>query len=63
MTETPKCHYCGAETRLAALDELLEAEEQLKQRAEPENRPLTLDELRAKNFRRPGQMAAEKWEE
>ena len=32
-------------------------------RTEPENRPLTLDELRAKNFRRPEQMAAEKWEE
>lgn len=32
-------------------------------RAEPENRPLTLEELRAKNFRRPEQMAAEKWGE
>lgn len=117
MTETPKCPYCGAETRLnennegiywyecrecnatgptektpveafsaalhraepdkiyqqlskalynkrnATLDELLEAAEQVKHRAEPENRPLTLDEVRAKSFRRPDQMAAEKWEE
>lgn len=30
----------------AALDELLEAKEQLKQRAEPELRPLTLDEIK-----------------
>lgn len=117
MNETPKCPYCGAETRLnesnkgiywyecrecnatgptektpveafsaalhraepdkiyqqlskalynkrnAILDELLEAAEQVKHRAEPENRPLTLDEVRAKNFRRPEQMAAEKWGE
>lgn len=49
--------------RNAILDELLEAAEQVKHRAEPENRPLTLDEVRAKNFRRPEQMAAEKWEE
>lgn len=49
--------------RNATLDEMLEAAEQVKHRAETENRPLTLDELRAKNFRRPEQMAAEKWEE
>lgn len=49
--------------RNATLDELLEAVEQVKHRAEPEMRPLTLDEVRAKYFRRPEQMAAEKWEE
>lgn len=40
-----------------------EAAEAWNHRAEPEMRPLTLDEVRAKNFRRPEQMAAEKWEE
>lgn len=34
---------CGKEN--ATLDEMLEAAEQLKHRAEPENRPLTLDEI------------------
>lgn len=118
MTETPKCPYCGAETRLnesnegiywyecrecnatgptektpveafsaalhraepdkiyqiftidgllaaadkiyqqhskalcgngnATLDEMLEAAEQIKQRAEPEMRPLTLDEVKTR---------------
>lgn len=102
MIETPKCPYCGAETRLnerntgiywyecqecnatgptektpveafsaalhradpdticqqlskalcgkgnATLEEMLEAVEQLKQRAEPEMRPLTLEEILAK---------------
>ena len=37
---------CGKEN--VTLDELLEAKEQLKQRAEPENRPLTLEEIIAK---------------
>ena len=36
---------CGKEN--ATLDEMLEAAEQLKHRAEPENRPLTLEELKA----------------
>lgn len=49
--------------RAATLEEMLEAVEQVKHRAEPENRPLTLEEMRAKYFRRPEQMAAEKWEE
>lgn len=102
MTETPKCPYCGAETRLnennegiywyycrecsatgptektpveafsaalhradpdticqqlskflcgkgnATLEEMLEAVEQVKHRAEPENRPLTLDEVKTR---------------
>lgn len=37
---------CGKEN--ATLNEMLEAVEQLKYRAEPENRPLTLDEIYAK---------------
>ena len=49
--------------RAATLEEMLEAVEQVKHRAEPENRPLTLEEMRAKYFRRPEQRAAEKWEE
>lgn len=37
---------CGKEN--ATLGEMLEAAEQLKQRSEPENRPLTLEEIIAK---------------
>ena len=66
MTETPKCPYCGAETRLNENNEGIywyecrecnatgptektpvEAFSAALQRAEPENRPLTLEELKA----------------
>lgn len=43
------CQLCEALTGkpIAKLDEMLEAAEQLKHRAEPEMRPLTLEEVRA----------------
>ena len=82
MTETPKCPYCGAETRLNESNKGIywyecrecnatgptertpvEAFSAALHRAEPKNRHLTLDEVRAKNFRRPEQMATEKWGE
>ena len=66
MTETPKCPYCGAETRLNENNEGIywyecrecnatgptentpvEAFSAAIHRAEPENRPLTLEELKA----------------
>ena len=66
MTETPKCPYCGAETRLNENNEGIywyecrecnatgptektpvEAFSAAIYRAEPENRPLTLEELKA----------------
>ena len=66
MTETPKCPYCGAETRLNENNEGIywyecrecnatgptestpvEAFSAALHRAEPENRPLTLEELKA----------------
>ncbi len=67
MTETPKCPYCGAETRLNENNEGIywyecrecnatgptektpvEAFSAALHRAEPETRPLTLDEIYAK---------------
>lgn len=67
MTETPKCPYCGAETRLNENNEGIywyecrecnatgptektpvEAFSAALHRAEPEMRPLTLDEICAK---------------
>ena len=67
MTETPKCPYCGAETRLNENNEGIywyecrecnatgptentpvEAFSAALHRAEPEMRPLTLDEIYAK---------------
>lgn len=52
-----QCGCCGA---IAPSDETpAQALAAALRRVEPENRPLTLDELRAKNFRRPEQM----WEE
>ena len=64
MTETPKCPYCGAETRLNENNEGIywyecrecnatgptektpvEAFSAASHRAEPENRPLTLEAL------------------
>ena len=66
MSETPKCPYCGAETRLNENNEGIywyecrecnatgptektpvEAFSAAIHRAEPENRPLTLEELKA----------------
>lgn len=66
MTETPKCPYCGAETRLNENNEGIywyecrecnakgptentpvEAFSAALHRAEPETRPLTLEELKA----------------
>ncbi len=66
MTETPKCPYCGAETRLNENNEGIywyecrechatgptedtreEALSAALHRAEPEMRPLTLDEVKA----------------
>ena len=66
MTETPKCPYCGAETRLNENNEGIywyecrecnatgptektpvEAFSAAIHRVEPENRPLTLEELKA----------------
>lgn len=74
MTETPKCIHNGATccrcmpngpcTATGPTKKTpVEAFSAALHRAEPEMRPLTLDELRAKNFRRPEQMAAEKWGE
>ena len=67
MTETPKCPYCGAETRLNENNKGIywyecrecnatgptektpvEAFSAAIHRAEPENRPLTLEEIYAK---------------
>lgn len=67
MTETPKCPYCGAETRINENNEGIywyecrecnatgptektpvEAFSAAIHRAEPENRPLTLEEIIAK---------------
>ena len=67
MSETPKCHYCGAETRLNENNEGIywyegrecnatgptkktpgEAFSAALHRAEPEMRPLTLEEIYAK---------------
>lgn len=69
MIETPKCPYCGAETRLNENNEGIywyecrecnatgptektpvEAFSAALHRAEPENRPLTLDEISEKVY-------------
>lgn len=82
MTETPKCPYCGAETRLNENNEGIywyecwecnatgptektpeEALSAALHRAEPENRPITLDEVRARSFRRPPHFISAKWED
>lgn len=53
MTETPKCPYCGAETRLNENNRADQKDAGIRpfsaalHRAEPEMRPLTLEELKA----------------
>lgn len=82
MTETPRCPYCGAETRLNENNEGIywyecrecnatgptektreAALSAALHRAEPENRPITLDEVRARSFRRPPHFISAKWED